>query len=227
MQSLSANRIQHLIAATLCALVFFFVQAPLSASARAVDPDTGNGAANENRLVRERGFYLGLRFLGSSIHVDDNADSPFFVKDDGGGLQLHLGYSFNRVFSLEFSFGGARHETSVQAIDANAGFVQLFAHYRFQPGRAFRPYVKGGIGGYGLELTDNRASVRIEGGGIPIGGGFDYFFSRHFSLGVDFTHNIINYDKLEIDLGDGATAGFDMDEEGALTSLGIAFAYYF
>jgi opacity protein-like surface antigen len=227
MQPFSATRIQHTLAATISALVLYTVLGPLPASARPGDPDIKDGAAVENRLDRERGSYLGLRFLGSSIHVDDNANSPFFVKDDGGGLQLYLGYSFNRVFSLEFSFGGATHETSVQAIDARVGFVQLLAHYRFMPGHAFRPYVKGGIGGYGLELTDNRASVRIEGGGIPIGGGFDYFFSRHFSLGVDFTHNIINYDQLEIDLGDGATAGFDMDEEGALTTLGIAFGFHF
>lgn len=175
---------------------------------------------------RPRGAYLGIRFLGSSIHVDDDADSAFFVKDDGGGLTLHVGYSFNRVFSLEFSFGGSRHETSVQAIDANIGFVQLFAHYRFMPGSGFRPYVKGGLGGYGLELSDGTASVRIEGGGVPIGGGFDYFFSKHFALGVDFTHNIINYEQLTISLG-SATAGFDMDEEGALTTLGISFGYYF
>ena len=176
---------------------------------------------------RARGFYLGLKFIGSSLHVDDDGDNSFFVKDDGGGVQLHAGYSFNRVFSLELPLGGANHETSVQAIDANFGLVQLFAHYRFRPGRAFRPYIKGGFGGYTLELSDNKASVRVEGGGIPIGGGFDYFFSKHFSLGVDFTHNIINYNKLEIDLGDGATAGFDMDEEGAMTSLGLALAFYF
>ncbi len=176
---------------------------------------------------RDRGFYLGLKFIGSSLHVDDDGDGVFFVKDDGGGLQLHAGYSFNRVFSLEFSVGAANHETSVQSIDANFGLVQLFAHYRFRPGMAFRPYVKGGIGGYTLDISNNVASVRVEGGGVPIGGGFDYFFSKHFSLGVDFTHNIINYDKLEIDLGDGATAGFEMDEAGAMTSLGLALAFYF
>ena len=105
---------------------------------------------------RARGFYLGLKFIGSSLHVDDDGDNSFFVKDDGGGVQLHAGYSFNRVFSLELSLGGANHETSVQAIDANFGLVQLFAHYRFRPGRAFRPYIKGGFGGYTLELSDNK-----------------------------------------------------------------------
>ena len=175
---------------------------------------------------RPRGFYLGIAFVGSSLHIDDEGESAFFVKDDGGGVLLRTGYSFNRVFSLELSLGAANHETSVQAIDANLGLVQLCLHYRFLPGHAFRPYIKGGLGGYGIELEDNNASYRIEGAGVPFGAGFDYFFSRHFSLGVDLTHNVIEYETITVDLG-SATAGFDIDEEGALTSLGLGLTYYF
>jgi len=181
------------------------------------------GAQEEGR---DRGFYLGLRFAASGLGVDDDGASGFFVKDDGGGVQLFTGYSFNPVFSLQLELGVAGHETSVQAIDAAFGSVALLAHYRFAPGRDFRPYIKGGLGGYGLVLTDNQAEVRIEGGGVPIGGGFDFFFSRHFSLGVDFTYNIITYNKVTVDLGE-FTAGFDIDEDGAQSSLGLALAYYF
>lgn len=176
---------------------------------------------------RDRGFYLGINFVGSSLHVDDDGNSDFFVKDDGGGALLRAGYSFNRVFSLEIALGGANHETSVQAIDANFGIGQLLFHYRFLAGKALRPYIKGGLGGYALALSDNQANVTIKGGGIPIGGGFDYFFSKHFSLGVDLTHNIIHYDEVEFDLGDGATLGFEIDEGGAMTSLGVALTGYF
>jgi hypothetical protein len=175
---------------------------------------------------RSRGFYLGIKFIASSLHVDEDGESDFFVKDDGGGIQLHAGYSFNRVFSLELAVGGANHETSVQSIDADFALFQLFVHYRFSPGRAFRPYIKGGVGGYGLVLKDNEKSVRIDGGGVPLGGGFDYFFSKHFSLGVDLTHNIISYDEVKVDFGE-PTDGLDIDQAGAMTSLGLALAYYF
>jgi hypothetical protein len=183
--------------------------------------------ATAHEVTRETGFYLGAKFVGSSLHVDDDGDQTFRIEEDGGGVLLIAGYSFNRVFSLEMALGGTSNETSIQAIDANLGTLQLFVHYRFMPGYAFRPYVKGGVGGYGLRLTDGNASVRIEGGGIPLGGGFDYFFSNHFSLGVDLTHNIISYHTLLFDLGDGATAGFDMDEDGAMTTLGLAVTGYF
>ena len=175
---------------------------------------------------RDRGFYLGLTFIGSSLHVDDDGESAFFVKDDGHGAQLKAGYSINDVFSLELALGGARHDTSNPAIDARFMLVQIFAHYRFSPGKAFRPYIKGGFGGYALVLDANVAEVQIDGGGVPIGGGFDYFFSKHFSLGVDLTHNIIQYDKVTFNL-QGADVGFDIDEEGSLSSLGRALAYYF
>lgn len=185
------------------------------------------GPAAAHEVTRERGFYLGARFAGSSLEVHDRGDQTFRIRDDGGGLFLLAGYSFNAVFSLELALGGVGHETSVPAIDATVGTMQLFLHYRFMPGHALRPYVKGGLGGYGLELAAGDASARIEGGGVPLGGGFDYFFSNHFSLGLDLTYHIINYNTLVFDLGDGATVGFDMDEDGALTTLGLTVTGYF
>jgi opacity protein-like surface antigen len=174
---------------------------------------------------RDNGFYLGMKFVGSSLHVDNEGDA-FFVKDDGGGLLLLAGYSFNEVFSLEIDIGGLRHETSEQSIDADVGSLQIFAHYRFAPGHDFRPYIKGGVGGYSLRLATGDGDVRIEGGGIPVGGGFDYFFSPHFSLGADFTHNIIQYEELRVEFEDAAVS-FDIDEEGAMSSVGLTLAYYF
>ena len=173
-----------------------------------------------------KGFYLGLRFIGSSLHVDETADDLFFVKDDGGGVEFLAGYGFNDVFSLELSLGGANHDTSDPRISANFGFFQLFALYRFAPGRSFRPYIKGGLGGYGLELQEDNITATVSGGGLAFGGGFDYFFSRHFSIGVDFTHNIIEYNKAELKFG-GANFGTEIDEEGAMSSLGLALAYHF
>jgi hypothetical protein len=175
---------------------------------------------------RDRGFYLGITFIGSSLHVDDDGQSALFVKDDGGGAQFKAGYSINDVFSLELGLGGARHDTSNPAVDARFALFQIFAHYRFSPGNAFRPYIKGGFGGYALVFDANIVEAQIDGGGIPIGGGFDYFFSKHFSLGVDFTHNIIKYDKVTINL-QGIDVGFDIAEEGWMRSLGLALTYYF
>lgn len=172
------------------------------------------------------GFYLGLTLMGSSLHADDTIDEVFTVKDDGGGAMLLLGYHFTPAFALELSAGGANHETNIQAIDADIGLLQIFALYRFAPGQQFRPYIKGGIGGYGLSFNGDGGDVTATGGGLAFGGGFSFFFTPHFALGLDLTHNIIKYDQIELSFDD-ITIGTEIDEEGSMSSLGLSFSYFF
>lgn len=183
------------------------------------------GIARAATVEDERGVSIGLKFVGASLHADESS-SVFFIKDDGGGAQLDLGYRFNPVFMLELVAGGSNHETSDPAIDAKTAAVQLFAHYRFSPDRAFRPFLKGGVGGYALTLESNTANLRLEGGGIAIGGGFRYFLSPRFSLGVDLTHSMIRYDEAQLSLS-AFSYQSSIDEHGSLTTLGLMFGYSF
>ena len=185
------------------------------------------GAMAENP-EDEDGFYLGLKFTGSSLHADNStdADEIFYIKDDGGGLQLDIGYRFNRTFMLEFSVGGANHETSDPAIDARFEVAQLLGYYRFSHDRAFRPYIKGGFGGYGLYVEEGPVDWRLKGGGVAFGGGFRYFFAPYFCIGLDFTHNIIQYESAVVGV-EGFSYEWAIDEYGAMTSLGVVFGYSF
>jgi hypothetical protein len=173
----------------------------------------------------ERGFFLGLTLEGTSFH-SDVASSAFNIKQDGGGAQVSFGYRFNPVFMLELSAGGASHKTSDTAIDAQVVLVQILGYYRFLPEKSIRPYLKGGIGGYGLNLTYGSASAKMSGGGIVFGGGFRCFLSRRFSLGADLTHNMIRFDKASISLGQLSYES-NTDEHARLTSLGITAGYSF
>lgn len=164
--------------------------------------------------------------MGSSIHVDEDPDAVFQIEDGGAGITLETGYTFNRVFSLELVLALTGYETSDPSIDAGLGAVQLFAHYQFRPGHQFRPFIKGGLGGYGLRLEQNSVAATVSGGGVVFGGGVDYFFTKHFAMGFDLTHSIIGYDKLEFDF-EGNTTGTEIDEEGAMTTLGLTFNFYF
>lgn len=201
------------------------VIASIAFAAAAAAISLAAGPASAHEITREKGFYLGLRLSSSNLHTDDETQD-FRVDQNGGGLVLLAGYSFNRVFSLEFDIVGAGHQTTAPDIDARFGGFELFAHYRWRPGNAFRPYVKGGLGAYGIALDAGGESVSATGGGVPLGGGFDYFFTNHFSLGVDLTHRIIEYDQVTVDLGE-ATVGFDIDEDGAQTALSLAFDFWF
>ena len=181
----------------------------------------------EQRPPDDSAFYLGARLVGSTLHFDTEPDtSTFFIEDDGGGLQLFLGYRCDTGFSLELALSAAGHETSDPDVTAGIGAVQLFAEYRFARGHWFRPYLKGGIGGYGLGLDDGSTTVTISGGGVAFGGGFDFFIGSHFSLGLDYTHNIIDYEKAEVDFG-GTTFGQSIDEEGSMSTLGLSAIVHF
>jgi opacity protein-like surface antigen len=192
-----------------------------AASARDVPDSTAPQSAED-----ESGIYLGLKFVGSSLHAEDKAEGAFFIKDDGGGLQLDAGYRFNRSFSLEFCIGGSAHETSEQAIDANIYSIWVLGYYRFCPDRPFRPFIKFGLGGHGLDVRYGDAGSRVDGGGVAMGAGFRYFFNPHFAVGVDLTTNIIQYDTATVAVG-GLAYSFEIDEEGSLTTLGISFVYGF
>lgn len=178
------------------------------------------------RIYRDRGFYLGATFAGSFVDADNQPGTPLRIKEDGGSVELRAGYSFNPVFSLELSIAGARHDTSDPAIDMNFGAVRLFAHYRFRATRQLRPYLKGGLGGYTLRLEEPGLAAEVTGGGLAFGGGVDYFFSRHFSLGLDYGFNLIEYDDAKVTF-EGLSVSAGIDEDGAQSSLGLAFSFYF
>jgi len=173
----------------------------------------------------ESGMYVGLAFKGTSFLLDWNSPS-LQVKEDGGAIQLCVGYRFNPVFMLELTAGGSNHGTSDPNIDAGIVSVQLFGYYRFLPERPIRPYIKGGLAGYSLILESGSVSTRMDGGGIAFGAGVRCFLNPHVSLGIDFTHNIIRYNNARLSLGQFSYES-GIDEHGRLTTLGFTIGYSF
>jgi len=173
----------------------------------------------------ESGFCLGLAVEGTSLHTDANT-GVFHVKDHGGGARFSVGYRFNPVFTLELAVGASKHETSDTAIDARIASVQILGYYRFLPEKTLRPYLKGGIAGYGLVLESGSVSARMNGGGIAFGAGVRCFLTPQFSLGLDLTHNVIKYDEAKLSLGQFSYES-SIDEQGRLTTLGLILGWSF
>jgi opacity protein-like surface antigen len=185
-----------------------------------------DSSARRKRDYRDGGFYAGVQFLSSTLDVDNEPGSALFIDEDGGGIEFKFGYSFNPVFSLELSLAGANHDTSNPAIDAEFGTLRVFGHYRFRPRHPLRPYVKAGLGGYTVRLEEQSTTVEITGSGVAFGGGLDYFFSRHFSLGIDYVLNVIEYDKAEL-MVNTLSVSTEIEEDGVQSTLGLALAFYF
>jgi hypothetical protein len=183
------------------------------------------GTARAGAVEDPKGFFLGLKFASVTLNTDQSS-SVFFIKENGSGVQLDIGYRFNPVFMLELVIGGSNHNTSDPAIDARTAAVQIFGHYRFSPERSFRPYLKGGFGGYALLLESGSTNLQFSGGGVAFGGGFRFFFSPKFSLGVDLTANLIRYDEAKLSLSE-LTYQSELEADGSVTTLGVSFGYSF
>jgi outer membrane protein W len=183
--------------------------------------------ADAHRINRRSGFYLGVSAASSSVDANAVAPQEITIAEDGGAIELRAGYLFNPKFSLEFALSGHGHQTSVDSLDAGVGTVHINAYYHFRGDKHFRPYIKGGLGVYGLgfEATDDIPTV--SGPGLAFGAGLEYLISSHVSFGLDVTHHIINYSQSEETLGGGLTQRNDIDEDGTLTTVGLGMNIYF
>ena len=187
-------------------------------------------SASAHEINRASGFYFGASVMGTGLDANATHEQDFAINDGGGGLGLRIGWLFNPKFSLELALAAQAHETSDANIVAGLGSFDILAYYHFRGDQHLRPYVKGGFGGYGLgfgEEEESEANLpRIQGAGLVFGGGIEYFLGDHFSLGADFTHHIINYERKELDLGDGLIQGNELDETGSASSIGLFFTVY-
>jgi hypothetical protein len=163
---------------------------------------------------------------GSNIGVNEANNSPLKVAEQGANFMLQAGYLFNRSFSLELSAGGYRHDTNAVDTELRGGTLQLAVKYRFLAQHHLRPYLKGGLGAYGLELDNGAAVARADGGGLAFGGGLDFFFNKHFSLGLDVTGNVIEYNNAELDLGT-VIIPYEINEDSEQVAVSLAMNVYF
>ena len=183
----------------------------------------GASAASANAQAPDvRGLHLGAAFSATSIKLDETEFSD--DDSDGGiGLNLQAGYNFTRNLGLLLSVAGATVDAD-DADDYGVAHIDLLGRASF-PGRsALVPYVELGITGVGASYEPELASkVELRGGGVTIGAGLNYFFTRRvaFDLGLRFTGGEIDNAEIadrEIDVPDGL--GF------RTTRLNIGFAFY-
>ncbi len=168
-----------------------------------------------------RGPHLGAAINATSIKFDETAFSDD-QRENGYGVTLYAGYNFTRNLGLTLGVTGANINDSGTE-DFSLAHVDLAGRFSF-PGRsALVPYLEVALVGVGAEYDAEGERVKFEGGGVGLGGGFNYFFARRAALDANFRYTGGEFSKVkiagrEVEIGDGV--GFNT------TRLNIGFAFY-
>ncbi len=125
-------------------------------------------------------WLIGLDGLASTIGRDDNAD-VVVVDETAGGGALQIGYLISPTFMVRLYAAAAVHPTNVADIEIRFSSSTFDALYLFRPGRRFRPYIFGGLGGFRLDSDQDDLHYEARGGGVSFGAGM------HLELGSRVT----------------------------------------
>lgn len=169
-----------------------------------------------------RGLHLGAALNATSIKLDETAFSDD-ERENGYGANLYIGYNFTRNLGLLASLTASNINDS-DTEDFSVAHVDLAGRVSF-PGRsALVPYLELSLAGVGAEYTASGGEVElVEGGGVGLGGGLNYFFTRRAALDLGFRYTFGEFGKAkindrEVDSGDGV--GFNT------TRLNLGLAFY-
>jgi len=179
------------------------------------------GDIHAQRVPDTRGLHLGAAVNATSIKLDETAFSDD-ERENGYGGDVYIGYNFTRNLGLTFGITAANINDS-QTNDFSVAHADLAGRFSF-PGRsAFVPYLELSLSGVSAQYRVAGEDVELRGGGIGMGGGFNYFFGRRAAFDAAFRYTGGEFDDGEIDDRDidvGEGVGFNT------TRLKLGFAFY-
>jgi hypothetical protein len=185
------------------------------------------------RSKLKAGPYFGIS--GGSLNFL-NAPGPYKYINRGGYLSTYFGYSFRNVLSLALAFNGGilkkRNDQIGELKNPSLLGVTLDFRFRFaEPdrGATLVPYLQTGLGLYFLNGVfknecgehENNDKILAQGGGLQLGGGFDYYLNRYITLGVRVLYRPLFMSNLRC--GPGARgACLEQDPQGRTTLHGLS-----
>jgi outer membrane protein W len=178
------------------------------------------------RRANTSNLMLGLSFDASSIKSDDLTGST----KSGAGAAAQLGWGFTKNFAIVIDASVARITTLDG--DFNLTHVDLGGRWHFVSARSgFVPFVEVGYSGRAATqqdalMTDDAGNMytgdlAILGGGVSLGGGFQYFLTPKWAVGStvkwttgQFTR--VQFDNISVD-------GLGIDATSARVNMGFTW----
>lgn len=182
-----------------------------------------SGATAQDVRSQTRGLILGANLSSASLEVEGGN------REEGGGGGFIVGWGLSDRVALFLRADAASIEVSNPDIDGEytLAIVDLGARYSFRgPEHRFIPYIAGALSGmtasaevYATPILSS--DVALRGGGLTLGGGFDYFFNRSLALDVQllFTGGAFN----EVKVGRLTTEIDGLDANAARLNLALTW----
>jgi len=130
-------------------------------------------------------FHFGLGINGNSVTGSDDSRITEGL-DSGAGFELGFGWRITDFVSLDFNWLMSFHDagtgtaSGVEAALTSFGLdLRVFLTDR---SRRVQPYIQAGVGAYILG-RDSFEFDTLTGGGFQLGGGADFYLTRHVSIG--------------------------------------------
>lgn len=134
-------------------------------------------------------FYVGLGGLLNYTVKEEDRSQLTTLMEQGGGFNAVAGLRFNRFFAAEAGYMASIHSTDAGAAETYSALlhgVTLDGKFFLDPRRnhqTFDPFLQAGFGGYGF-LREGFGETELAGAGLHVGGGFDLYLSKAFSIGA-------------------------------------------
>ena len=168
-----------------------------------------------------RGVLLGAHLSATALQLDEDGAGD---AERGGGLGITLGYGFTDRFSLLLRLAGANISYAGDADGSyGLGDVDLGGRYSFgSTAAALRPYAELGVSATAVTDTFEGEDVTFSGGGVFVGGGLEYFFTRKVALDAGLVLGKGKFTTVDVS-GTTSDDFEDLDFTTTRINLGVSF----
>lgn len=144
--------------------------------------------------------------------------------DEGSGGFLGLGYGIDPHATIWLTLTGSEHEQNGKGVPedrmSDVGGLELTLQYAFNTKSRVQPYGRIGFGVYSVE--DRKTHDAMTGGGVRLGIGADYWFSRHCAVGLELIARGAEYSRGRI----GEHGDFDdLEKDVEANSNGMVLTF--
>lgn len=144
--------------------------------------------------------------------------------DSGSGGFLALGYGIDPHATIWLTLTGSEHEQNGEGVPedrmSDVGGVEFSLQYALNTQNRLQPYGRIGLGAYSVE--DRKTHDALAGGGVRVGIGADYWFSRHCAVGLELVARGAEYSQGRT----GKNGDFDdLDEDVDANSTGAVISF--